>query len=301
MAGAREILGAAMIQKVTLCCLLGGISFSTYSDATQDQADAMQQLATEQMQGIYQLDLEQKKKLENMVEQSKSGRIDVPEPKTHQQLSKRQTEELRQITKKSQEAITPILKQEVKALLNSEQVKLNRAEGERLARKVLNLPQEGAGLPQSGDPKVDGGQVILFVSSSMPLETLRNYARDLAKVKGVMVLRGGVEGLTRIGPTVAFAQEITKLDPSCQGNNCQLRDVGLLIDPLLFRHYNVTSVPAIAFQPKGITSWCDLTAVAPAGDLIYGDVSLRGALDRLQQLGTDGVLKKSIDNMRRKV
>jgi len=45
-------------------------------------------------------------------------------------------------------------------------------------------------------PELVSDQVVLFVSSSMPVQTLRNYARALAKVNGVMVLRGSVGGMS---------------------------------------------------------------------------------------------------------
>jgi len=93
-------------------------------------------------------------------------------------------------------------------------------------------------------------RLYLFVSSSMPMETLRTYAADLERLgepRAVLVLRGLVGGAQRIGPTLAWAHQVLKVDPHCRPENpaCAVRPVELLIDPLLFRRYGVAQVPAL--------------------------------------------------------
>ena len=61
-------------------------------------------------------------------------------------------------------------------------------------------------------------QLYLFISSSVPLTTLRNYAAmiDRARTTQVsMVLRGFVGGMKKIRPTMEFIGEILKKDPAC--------------------------------------------------------------------------------------
>ncbi len=59
----------------------------------------------------------------------------------------------------------------------------------------------------------------LFISSSLPLHTLRNYARDIDRLrreKGVavrMVMRGFVDGMARIKPTIDFITNIIAVNP----------------------------------------------------------------------------------------
>jgi type-F conjugative transfer system pilin assembly protein TrbC len=236
-----------------------------------------------------QLTEQQRQELESMVEASKKQAAHLPPNlETQKQLSEGETKQLEKLVEQSEQAITPILQQEVKALLESEQYKANQSAGERLAREVLQLPQQSANHQPTQEKETSTGaetegQVLVFVSSSMPIETLRNYARSLVKVKGALVLRGGIDGLRKIGPTIAFSQRVLKVDPYCRGN-CPLFNIPLLIDPLLFRQHHITQVPAIAFQVEGVIQGCERSNTAPATEVIFGDISLKGALDRLQQL-----------------
>lgn len=236
-----------------------------------------------------QLTEQQRQELEKMVEASKQQAAHLPPNlETQKQLSERETKQLEKLVEQSEQAITPILQQEVKALLESEQYKANQAAGERLAREVLQLPEHPT-RHQSTQEKANApgmeieGQVLVFVSASMPLETLRNYARSLVNIKGTLVLRGGIDGLKKIRPTMAFSQKVLKVDPYCR-NNCPLFNVPLLIDPLLFRQHHITQVPAIVFQPEGLVQGCERSTTASGTDVIYGDISLKGALERLQQM-----------------
>src|SRR3546814_14823474 len=54
---------------------------------------------------------------------------------------------------------------------------------------------------------------VLFVSSSMPISTLRNYAVQLEKVRGVMAFRGVPGGLRKMGPMAKLTAQILRLDP----------------------------------------------------------------------------------------
>src|SRR3546814_1496084 len=61
---------------------------------------------------------------------------------------------------------------------------------------------------------------VLFVSSSMPISTLRNYAVQLERVHGVMAFRGVPGGLRKMGPMAKVTAQILRLDPGCEGPNC---------------------------------------------------------------------------------
>lgn len=128
---------------------------------------------------------------------------------------------------------------------------------------------------------------VLFVSSSMPVATLRTYAGQLEKVGGVMAFRGMPGGLTRAGPMAKLSAEILRLDPRCEGPACAMRNVQLIIDPLVFRQHGVSSVPALAMIPGDPTQpYCerDETSLA-APHVIYGDAALSGLFEEYARLG----------------
>lgn len=128
-------------------------------------------------------------------------------------------------------------------------------------------------------------RIYIFVSSSIPKTTLKNYARSIDKLREPniqMVLRGCIGGCTKLMPTAHFIQEI--IAPTKDEELA----VEFIIDPLLYRHYNIKKVPAFIFA-SGVTP-ADLEASegmpenlkgTPIAYVIYGDVSLDYALEKI--------------------
>ncbi|WP_233981869.1 type-F conjugative transfer system pilin assembly protein TrbC [Pectobacterium versatile] len=135
-------------------------------------------------------------------------------------------------------------------------------------------------------PKLAKTQLVMFVSSSMPLQTLRAYARDLGKVGGVMVFRGPVGGMSRITETVQLSRSILFLNPDCNNSRCKSFNTEILIDPVLFKEYGIDRVPALIYQPDiNINSYCDgLERMNKASEIIYGDGSVTKMLEAMNRL-----------------
>lgn len=132
------------------------------------------------------------------------------------------------------------------------------AEKTRLQREMLGQVLEavpeasGSGRSPSGRlPPTD--RIYLFISESIPSETLRNYARDIADLGDpgiVMVLRGFVGGMKHVLPTRRFVLDVLRKDIACDPEDqseCDLYPVNLVIDPLLFRRYDVREVPTVVY------------------------------------------------------
>jgi len=116
-----------------------------------------------------------------------------------------------------------------------------------------------------------GTAFYLLMSSSVPKGVWRNYADfvENAKLedKVVFVLRGCVGGCTYIKPTLEFLQDILK-------DGERERNIGLWIDPFIFRRFGVKEVPCL---------------VMVKGDQIL-DVELSpGRLDNLKTRGKEWV------------
>lgn len=100
-------------------------------------------------------------------------------------------------------------------------------------------------------------RVYVFISSSMPVPVLRTYAADIAKLKDkrvVLVMRGFINGMQKISSTISFFAEVLKRQPNCEigpGKQCEMNNVSLIVDPLLFRKYNVERVPTFVYA-KGM-------------------------------------------------
>lgn len=137
-------------------------------------------------------------------------------------------------------------------------------------------------------------RLYLFVSSSMPMETLRTYAADLARLgeqRAVLVLRGLVEGAQFIGPTLAWAHQVLKVDPQCRPENpaCEMRTVELLIDPLLFRRFGVSLVPALVVargvrvRDPALSEGLEQAANLEDYFMLIGDASLDFMLEKIER------------------
>lgn len=80
-----------------------------------------------------------------------------------------------------------------------------------------------------------GFQLYIFVSFSMPKETLKALAIEAKRHNAVLVIRGIIEN--SFLKTATFLKELGE---------------GVILDPLLFREYNVVVVPTfIEAQPTG--------------------------------------------------
>jgi hypothetical protein len=174
------------------------------------------------------------------------------------------------------------------------------AEKERLRRDVFGQVLEafpeasGSGASRSGGlPPTD--RIYLFISESIPLETLRNYARDgadLGDPRIVMVVRGFVGGMKHVLPTRRFVLDVLRRDLACESevrSDCELLPVRLVIDPLLFRRYDVQEVPTVVYA-QGVHSVPPGTERGPAviagGERFWrlsGDAGLDALLRRINR------------------
>ena len=129
---------------------------------------------------------------------------------------------------------------------------------------------------------------LIFASSSMPIPTLRTYAAQLEKAGGVIAFRGVPGGLSRIGPIAKLSAQILRLDPGCEGPACAMRNVQLVVDPILFRQHGVARVPAFAMVPGDPTlPYCerDEESAPRASHIVYGDAALSGLMEEYGRLG----------------
>ena len=132
-------------------------------------------------------------------------------------------------------------------------------ETERLKKEVFRKPIEeyykddkNAVMKKDKSSLSKNERVYVFVSSSMPLQTIRNYAAAIDKVKDpniVMVIRGFFNGMDDISSTMMFVSRVLVRDPACVNKEspCPMFNSNLEIDPLLFRRYRITEVPAVVY------------------------------------------------------
>jgi type-F conjugative transfer system pilin assembly protein TrbC len=153
----------------------------------------------------------------------------------------------------------------------------------------------------SGDKgkAVSGGllpdeRLYVFVSSSVPVQTLRNYAAAIDKIgdpRIVMVMRGFVGGMKDWRAMLDFSSSVLVKNPSCDAGKeqCDMYAANLQVDPLLFRRYNVALVPTLVYargvnrtDPTMSEGLSDIARVS-GFYLVQGDVSLEYILETIRR------------------
>jgi type-F conjugative transfer system pilin assembly protein TrbC len=133
-----------------------------------------------------------------------------------------------------------------------------------------SLPEQSSlpSMPYKDEQQSTERGYYLFISSSIPAHTLKNYAHDIdaQRLPVKMVLRGFVDGMKYVKPTVNFIRRILLKDEVCK-SKCKTYQVEVEINPELFKKYNIKSVPAIAQDPKS--------------KIIYGDADIEYMLEKL--------------------
>ena len=159
------------------------------------------------------------------------------------------------------------------------------------------LPAErhALGIAASAGGRAGTAEVLVFMSSSVPAASWRQWARDAARLGAAehasppLVLRGvGGDGMRatvkRIGERVGGA------------------DAGVAIDPRLFRLFGIERVPAVVVVPGGVPPCRSRGCTdddAPPHDLVTGNVGLVAALEAVAGEGDAGraVAKASLERL----
>lgn len=137
-------------------------------------------------------------------------------------------------------------------------------------------------------------RIYVFISSAMPLQTVRNYAASVARLGDpnvTLVMRGFVDGMTKIQPTMRFIGSVLQRDQSChpQEGECEMLTASLAVDPLLFRRYGIDRVPAVVYargvkaEDAALSEGDSKNTSITENHTVYGDASLEYLLEMIQR------------------
>lgn len=110
---------------------------------------------------------------------------------------------------------------------------------------------------------VPKSSVMIFVSFSMPHDSLKEWMDDANQIHAPVLIRGLVNNSFK---------ETTKQVASLLNNN----QGGVQLDPLLFKRFGIRQVPAVVVTDPNCSpnQSCEF-------DVIYGDVTLAYALEKI--------------------
>jgi type-F conjugative transfer system pilin assembly protein TrbC len=170
------------------------------------------------------------------------------------------------------------------------QCEQRRLEQEVFEKHTAPWKQKPVG-EQPGD-LAETDKVYLFLSSSVPEETIRFYIATIAGAKAtqvVPVLRGLVKGREDIKASADYFSRILQEDPNCRDkreSTCRCYQVPIKIDPILFERYGITRVPALVYAGEKDTF------------RIQGDAGLTYLLERINRDAKSTTLANLINQLR---
>jgi conjugal transfer pilus assembly protein TrbC len=186
--------------------------------------------------------------------------------------------------KKEAEKTDRLFRTKVVPEVNKWKDRFHYEDGRMILKYAPKTHPENDSIPSS-HLLADDERIYIFISSSIPRATLINYASSIDHLKDsriIMVLRGCINGCSKLMPTAHFVQSI--VSPS---EKEQLQ-VEVQINPNLFHLYNVKVVPAIVFASgvridvdEGSEGNTDDLISSPTSYSVYGDVSLDYALEKI--------------------
>ena len=156
---------------------------------------------------------------------------------------------------------------------------LDRA-GKASSDAAAPLPAErhAAGTAAGLAGRGNSAEVILFTSLSVPAASWTQWASEAARIGAPLVLRGIGEGGLRA--------TVTGIGARIGGH-----EVGIAIDPRLFRLFGIERVPAVVVAPGGVppcrSRGCS-DDPAPAHDVVAGNIGLAAALEAIAAEGGPG-------------
>ena len=173
--------------------------------------------------------------------------------------AKEQAEKAKVITEPYKKKIEELIKN-VEAKQGSQDIKriqnelrtISKAQCQSTYEDVLITPKD------ESVPKLPPCPMAIFISFSMPKESMRLWVSQAEKIGASVYLRGLVNN--------SFKDTVLAVKALLHDQKG-----GVLIDPTIFKKHGITQVPAVVFVSKGNAS------------IVYGDVTLDYALERINK------------------
>jgi len=133
-------------------------------------------------------------------------------------------------------------------------------------------------------------QILVFVSSSMPVKTIRNYLEQTQKIGAAIVMRGLIND-SMVDTRQYLAKALDKYRPD---HTTAEQKPTILIDPTLFSRYDIQQVPTTLVTESQIRTCKDDDCPIPVYHKVSGDVSLVWALGLISRQIDSEALKQSL-------
>ena len=119
----------------------------------------------------------------------------------------------------------------------------------------------------------DENKVIIFVSFSMPEQSIVSLMKDAKKIHASIVIRGLIHN--------SFKETFLKMASIVK----EAGGGGVELNPPAFKKYNIQNVPAVVVLPTSQTCFSEKICAEEKFDVIYGDIPLYDALKAIRDHG----------------
>jgi conjugal transfer pilus assembly protein TrbC len=133
-------------------------------------------------------------------------------------------------------------------------------------------------------------QILVFVSSSMPVKTVRNYLQQTRKIGAAIVMRGLIND-SMVDTRQYLAKTLDKYQPR---HTTAKPGPTILIDPTLFSRFDIQQVPTTIVTESQIKPCEANVCPIPVHHKVSGDVSLTWALGLISRQISSEALKQSL-------
>jgi conjugal transfer pilus assembly protein TrbC len=123
------------------------------------------------------------------------------------------------------------------------------------------------------------GQILVFVSSSMPLASLRQWFIQIQRLGAVVIMRGLVNN-SLVATKAWLTSLMEQLHP----------EGGVEINPVAFEAFGITQVPAVVVTTGKLQCLSNDYCITPPFDVVSGNTSLYEALKVIAERGCVGSL-----------
>jgi len=227
-----------------------------------------------------------------------TSRIGIPEVEVSLDKANKMAETLTIPTNKSEVEMSKIAEKMNAYYRSSEFQGRLKSETERIKGELFGDASIRF-YPDSTTPAARGKltsdeRIYIFISSAMPLQTVRNYAASVARLGDpniTLVMRGFVDGMSKIQPTIRFIGSVLQRDSVCNPaeGECEMLPAGVVVDPLLFRRYGIDRVPAVVYakglkaDDAALSEGDSRNATIMEHHTVYGDASLEYLIEQIQR------------------
>lgn len=129
--------------------------------------------------------------------------------------------------------------------------------------------------------------ILIFVSFSMPRQSMEAYLRDAKRIGASVIVRGLIDN--------SFQKTFQTMADLVRSSNGQ----GVELNPIWFKRFHIHSVPAVVVIPAGSDCFMNDQCYADKNfDVMTGDITLSAALKILRDRGVaKEVAQTAIDKL----